>query len=237
MRQVPTYAIIGRGRVATHFCHYLQSLSLPFHQWYRPQDLESLAQIIKKSSHVLVLTSDHAIEKIVDDIQPLIDDQLVMHFSGSLVLEHCYAAHPLMTFGETLYDEALYRQIPFIVSEQAPPFSELLPGLENPHYQLADTLRPLYHAYCVIANNFSSIVWRKAQSEFERRLQLPKETLNLIAEQTFKNLIQHPDGALTGPLVRGDMNTIDANLTALEGDPFQKVYQAFVQAFQQETIE
>ena len=38
---------------------------------------------------------------------------------------------------------------------------------------------------------------------------------------------------LTGPLVRNDTRTLQANLQALTGSPYQAVYQAFVNAYQQ----
>jgi predicted short-subunit dehydrogenase-like oxidoreductase (DUF2520 family) len=42
----------------------------------------------------------------------------------------------------------------------------------------------------------------------------------------------NPEAALSGPLPRGDMKTVDADLKALEGDPFSAVYAAFVSAFE-----
>jgi predicted short-subunit dehydrogenase-like oxidoreductase (DUF2520 family) len=37
--------------------------------------------------------------------------------------------------------------------------------------------------------------------------------------------------ALTGPLARGDEETVAANLASLEGDPFHDVYSAFARAY------
>ena len=41
--------------------------------------------------------------------------------------------------------------------------------------------------------------------------------------------------ALTGPLSRGDTETIVLHLKTLAGDPFQAVYAAFVRAYEQRT--
>ena len=49
------------------------------------------------------------------------------------------------------------------------------------------------------------------------------------------NLINNPQNALTGPLVRNDQQTIARKFKASNSnDPYQAVYQAFVKAYQQE---
>ena len=39
---------------------------------------------------------------------------------------------------------------------------------------------------------------------------------------------------LSGPLSRGDQATLQRNLEALKGDPFEDVYRAFVSAYEQQ---
>ena len=39
---------------------------------------------------------------------------------------------------------------------------------------------------------------------------------------------------LSGPLSRGDQATLQRNLEALKGDPFEQVYRAFVSAYEQQ---
>lgn len=50
--------------------------------------------------------------------------------------------------------------------------------------------------------------------------------------QMTANIVGNVRTALTGPLVRRDAETIAANLTALEGDPFHDIYAAFVRAYE-----
>ena len=47
------------------------------------------------------------------------------------------------------------------------------------------------------------------------------------------NLMNDGDGALTGPLVRGDAAAIGRNLRALAEDPFRDVYSAFARLYEQ----
>jgi len=231
MRQVP-YLLIGSGRIAQHFQCYLDLLQLPYHSWSRkqntPQELQSLAKIC---SPILLLISDKAIAEFIE-LYPFLREKLLVHCSGCLTVPGVPSAHPLMTFisGEGL-DLARYQKIPFILSEEAPDLATLLPGLPNVAYRIPERLRPLYHALCVLSGNFTVILWQKIFKEFEERLQIPATVAQPYLEQITRNLLADPQKALTGPLVRDDQKTIDANLRALENDPFQSLYHSFVETY------
>ncbi len=55
--------------------------------------------------------------------------------------------------------------------------------------------------------------------------------------QVAANLEKTPDTASTGPITRGDADTIRANLAALSGDPYHDIYAAFVKAIAPELLE
>lgn len=232
MRQVPTYLIIGNGRMASHFCHYLNLLGLPFLQWSRKTHITSdLTLNIRKASHIIVLISDSSIPHFLNNLKAD-SDKVIVHFSGMLSLSGIYSAHPLMTFSYDLYDVATYQQVPFILEEGAPPLNSLLPGLPNQGYYIKPHLKPYYHALCVMSNNFSCLLWQKLFQEISNTFNLPIEIVFPYLMQSFKNLQSNPQGALTGPLVRGDNITINKHLFALEGDNFLGIYQSFVDYFQ-----
>jgi len=135
MRQVPgqpVYAIIGKGRVARHFCHYLSLLNIPHKQWSR-SDSSLLSDVVAACSPVLLLINDSAIEPFIRD-NACLADRCCVHFSGNLVTDLAHGAHPLMTFGPELYTLEAYQEIPWVVENTAPPFSELLPSLSNPSF-------------------------------------------------------------------------------------------------------
>ena len=60
---------------------------------------------------------------------------------------------------------------------------------------------------------------------------LPAEATKIYLEKTVENFNHYGRDAMTGPLVRKDLITIQSNLKALSGDPFQPVYSAFVEAY------
>lgn len=231
MRQVPHYLIIGNGRVARHFQHFFSLLSLSFSAWNRRESLDKLQSELTSATHVLLLISDKAIDDFA--AQHLATSKaLRIHFSGSLVSQHAYGAHPLFSFNQDLYDLHHYQSFPFVIDQDAPPFETLLPGLPNQHVRLHTSLKAKYHALCVLSGNFSCLLWQKLFSSFEHELQLPPTIAHAYLQQQMRNLLMNPQTALTGPLVRNDTDTIQKNLAALTEDPFQSVYQSFVTCFQ-----
>jgi len=227
MRQVPKYLIIGNGRVARHFCRYFSLLNIPVLHWHRPQPVAQLHELLPKATHVLVLISDQAIEPFIEEhLQG--SPAVKVHFSGALVSELAYGAHPLMTFNTGLYALDKYKSIPFVVDAAAPEFETLLPGLPNNHVALAPKMKAKYHAMCVLSGNFSCLLWQKFFDTLSSEFHLPPGTGHAYLRQQTENLLTDYKSAFTGPLSRGDRATIQKNLAALDGDPFQSIYQSFV---------
>lgn len=234
MRQVPHYLLVGNGRVARHFQHYFSLLGLSFGMWQRNQPTCLLQQQLTLATHVLILITDEQIEKFIAQYLP-VAQALLLHFSGSLVSTKAYGAHPLMTFNQDLYSLAQYQAIPFVIDEDAPEFAAILPGLPNTHMRLPKALKAKYHALCVLSGNFSCLLWQKLFHSLEQEFHFPPAMAHLYLQQQTNNLLANPQTAFTGPLIRNDWVTVEKNLTALAGDPFQKVYESFVLCYQQLT--
>lgn len=232
MRQVPYYLLIGSGRLAHHLRHYLSLLSLSFMTWERNDGLDRLTLKVERATHILILISDDAIDSFITQHFSTTTAYRI-HFSGSLITDKAFGAHPLMSFGAHLYDLQTYQSFPFILDEDAPSFTELLPGLPNQHMRLPKKLKHKYHALCVLSGNFSCMLWQKLFASFETELHLPPAMAHAYLLQQTNNLISNPKTALTGPLVRKDTHTIHNHLAALESDPFQNIYKSFVTCYQQ----
>jgi len=233
------YAILGGGRLGRHMRHYFSLLNLPFSCWARerrssfnthaiPNTVQRLQATIQPASHVLLLVTDSAIAELLKRY-PFLHEKQLLHCSGALSIPGVAGAHPLMTFSHELYTLEQYRRIPFMV-DKGHAFEDLLPGLPNPHFAISPEEKPRYHALCVMAGNFSQILWQAAVERFSS-MGLPPSTLEPYLQQVVQNFVRDPGSALTGPLSRGDQQTIDRNLTALSGDPLEPVYRAFVDLF------
>lgn len=236
MRQVPRFLLIGNGRVARHFQHYFSLSQISFEIWERSHSLEQLTQLLEKTTHILLLISDGAIEDFIRSHLST-TTAIKLHFSGSLVSDQAYGAHPLMTFGAHLYTLEQYQQIPFILDHDCPEFKTILPGLSNQHMRLNKSLKAKYHALCVMSGNFSCLLWQKLLTSFEQEFGLSPEIAFPYLLQQTQNLLFDAKNALTGPLARGDMITIEKNLAALNTDHSQAIYQSFVTYYQKITEE
>jgi predicted short-subunit dehydrogenase-like oxidoreductase (DUF2520 family) len=236
VRQVPKYLVIGNGRMAKHMAFYFASMELLFSTWARSRDsLERLDILLQDATHVLVLISDAAIEPFIK--QHLFDRHphlLVCHFSGALVSAYAASAHPLQTFSDTLYPIESYHKIPFFTEEGKADFPTLFPTLSNPHYKIGKQSKSYYHALCVLANNFSVLLWQKFMREMQERFEVDYRDLTPFLQQTFMNLAHNPLNALTGPFARQDTETLFHNMEALKDDKFIEIFKAFVNTFIEE---
>ncbi|NQT63361.1 MAG: DUF2520 domain-containing protein [Candidatus Marinimicrobia bacterium] len=223
------YLLIGNGRLAKHFNHYLNLLSIPHLHWWRSasSDLQSL---IRQSDKILVLINDDAIESFVEQHKSRTENQLWIHCSGSLETTLAEGVHPLMTFGDTLYDLTTYQSMPFMTTRGRRSFHELFPELINPYSTISSKKRALYHAWASMAGNFSSMIWSEYFQRLEKDFGLNSQLAIPYLNQIFKN-IKNSQTPLTGPLLRGDDHTINAHLDSLHNDAFKGIYSAFTEAY------
>jgi hypothetical protein len=245
MGQVPDskIGIVGSGRAAKHFIYYLSLLEIPFTQWSRGKfqgNLKIIPQIksevkeelqveevLRDCETIVVLISDSEIENFITST-PWENTHRFVHFSGSLVSELAVGFHPLMTFGDHLYDIELYKNILFVGEKGAPFLNEIFPKLSNPFTQILKELKPRYHALCVSAGNFTTILWQKFFGDFEKLFSIAPENAFPYLERITENLKTNWKTALTGPLARRDFITIEKNLASLSGDSFEALYKSFL---------
>jgi predicted short-subunit dehydrogenase-like oxidoreductase (DUF2520 family) len=236
MALIPDVLLIGDGRLARHLAHYFHELGLGHAAWSRRMQAAGrcppLETLIHSSSRALLALSDSAIEPFIAD-RPELMSAVRVHFSGSLTTPLAIGAHPLFSFAGTLYERALYERIPFIIDAGAPPLTTLIPGLPNPSFSIPLEQRARYHALCVLAGNFTTLLWRKLFFELDRELNVGREHVLPYLESITRGLAG-TGAPLSGPLSRGDRATIARNLEALTGDPFEVVYRAFVSVYEQQ---
>lgn len=221
-----SYALLGSGRLARHLLFYLKSLNLPVSQWSRNgdpafnsfTDLDAdvrLQRTLKSSSHVLLAVKDSALQAMAELSLP---EQTVVHFSGAARVAEAVSCHPLMTFSGELEPLEWYRQIPFVV-EEGVDFAKVLPGLPNPHFNLAGADRPYYHALCSLAGNSTFLLWKLIGDEFELSLKLPRHLLTPFLHKVVANSGVDSQTGFTGPVARGDWDIVRTHLDSLSRQP------------------
>ncbi len=247
MRRVPSYpsyALIGSGRLACHLSFYLSQTEKLFVQWSRnsdpnfntffdPNNWERLKKTIQGKSFILLAISDDALPELIKNIAGFKSEkQTLIHFSAAHSFEKAWGLHPLMTFGQELNAIKSYSKIPFCEPQEYEGlFQKVFPGWSNPVFSLNRDQRKYYHACLVAAGNFTSLLWQMVEDRFEQELQLNPEVLKPYQFQIFENVKRSVKTSLTGPLARGDRQTIKSNLEALTGDPLKDIYQSFTDVF------
>jgi hypothetical protein len=225
MKIYPTYTLVGNGRVASHLSFYLNAMEIPHKRWHRQQS--SPLQPVLECDYLLLAISDNALEAWIDEnISP--KKCHIIHFSGTITTPKAIGMHPLYSFPPDLQPLDTYHAIPFICDQTSLRFQDIFPSLPNPTYQIPSNLRPYYHALCVMAGNFSVILWQKLFHEFSQKLGIDAQAGHFYMNQIFTSLSKNPETALTGPLHRRDFTAIQRNLDALETDSFKEIYQSFV---------
>jgi predicted short-subunit dehydrogenase-like oxidoreductase (DUF2520 family) len=223
----PLRLLIGSGRAHTHFSHYLYLLQTPYLSWNRYQAKAELQSLLARADQVWVLISDSQIQSFIEKNLREYKGSIV-HCSGALQIPGTVDIHPLMTFGAEPYNLKRYENLHFVSSSLAA--KSLLAGLPNAVHSITEDQKALYHALCVSAGNFTTLLWQEAGEGFAK-MGLPSEAWHPYLIQITENLLRTFENALTGPIARKDYGTIEKNLKSLEGTKLKEIYQSFAQAY------
>ncbi|MEQ1878008.1 MAG: DUF2520 domain-containing protein [Bdellovibrionia bacterium] len=227
MSAKPNYLLVGSGRLARHMERYFQTEGLAFRRWSR-KDGTRLEDAARPCTHVWILISDGQIQDFISENARALSARKLLHASGALTIEGADSVHPLASFTEAPLSVEFYRSVPFVTETGREPFGSVFPDLKNPSAATSSKDRAYYHALCVSAGNFTSLLWNETAKRFESRLKLEPEILLPYLESIVRGIQANPKDSLTGPLARGDVKTIEANLAALKGDPLEGIYRAFL---------
>jgi predicted short-subunit dehydrogenase-like oxidoreductase (DUF2520 family) len=164
---------------------------------------------------VLLCVNDSAISEVAATIEP---GPWVAHVSGATPLSALdphsrrFSVHPLQTFTRARGPEQLDGAYAAVTAENAEALAvgfrlaEVL-GLEP--FELAEEERQLYHAGAVVASNFL-VALHTAAAELLAAAGAPPEALEPLMRRTIENGFE-----LTGPIARGDWDTVEAHLEAI----------------------
>ena len=235
MRQVPessdkySYLIVGNGRLSKHFQHYFQLTNISYKVWTRNSD-ESLQSYEKNAESILILIKDDEILNFLKDYSDTFSkNKNLIHCSGLLSTPLAESAHPLMTFADELYSLEKYESITFITEKGRKSFNDLFPELNNSAYTIESSVKTLYHAYCVLSGNFTTLIW-KFFFDYLKSNNIPSSAAYSYLVATTENL-RKTSQPLSGPLIRNDTNTIFNHLEALENHPLRNLYISFLEAY------
>ena len=180
----------------------------------------------------LICVPDRAIAEVARTIAP---GPWVAHVSGATPLaaldphDRRLSVHPLQTFTLGRGPEQLDGAFAAVTGETDEALElglELARTLGLEAFVLADDRRVLYHAGAAIASSFL-VTLHRAASELFQAAGAPPEGLVPLMRRTIDNGFE-----LTGPISRGDLETIEAHLQAIQEERpgLERVYRTLVEA-------
>ena len=164
---------------------------------------------------VLLCVPDRAIPEVARGVPP---GPWIAHTSGASSLdalephERRFSLHPLQTFQAELGAGQLDGSWAAITGESEDALAaarELAALLGVIPFELGDEDRPLYHAAAHFASAFL-VTLHDVAAELMEGAAAPPEALVPLMRRTMENGFRH-----TGPLVRGDWETIERHLDAI----------------------
>jgi predicted short-subunit dehydrogenase-like oxidoreductase (DUF2520 family) len=239
--------IIGTGNVAHHLGKRFKEKGFTINQIVG-RNAEKAAQLaailgadfsiklkkIKKDSAVYIIAvSDDAIVDVAKKIAKNIDNQLVVHTSGSVpssvlqpYIKHFGSFYPLQTFSinsQPNFDDIpiFYNATPTLDAIRTPPqyFQDFLEkialSISKKAYLLPDDKRIILHIAAVFVNNFTNYLYTIGEDILKNE-QLPFDVLKPLIAETVRKIENNPPKDMqTGPAKRGDIATIEKHLDYL----------------------
>ena len=223
--------ILGLGRVGESLRHTFAEFGVPTVVWSRR--LGTLVEHLRddppvKGQTILITVSDPAIDAVAAVLAPFLDDtQVVLHCAGARApvriegLDACRSGvlHPIRAIpnGQT----SLTHQVWGISGGEAAQdrARSVIELLEGEYVQVPREQAVLYHAAMVIAGNFPlalQAVSESVLSTFSAQRDVSRKALQTLHLGALRNVADSSvEAALTGPVARRDLATIQAHLEVL----------------------
>lgn len=231
--------IVGTGRVARALAlGFGRRSSTPPMMWGRTPDgqeaARSLQEVAEQCDVIAIAVSDDALAQVVDALANaghLRQGALVFHVSGgsgAAILEplrvrgaRTAAIHPVMTFtGDPECEVERMAGASFAVTgsdgEATQRSRAIVEALGGVAVEIGEDRRPLYHAALShAANHLVTLLAGATHVLRAAGVAQPETLLAPLVRASLENSIAKGFDALSGPLLRGDMNMIRGHLAAL----------------------
>lgn len=210
--------VVGAGRVGSAIAARLAERGVELHH--------------DGAELVLLCVPDRA---IADNARAAGPGPWIAHVSGATPLaalephKRRFGLHPLQTFTRSRGPEQLdgaWAAVTAETDEARALGHELAATLGLRPFDLADDRRVLYHAGASIASNFL-VTLRRAAGELLEAAGAPPEALDPLMARTIENRFE-----LTGPISRGDWDTVEAHIRAIraEAPQLEPLYRVLTEA-------
>lgn len=207
-------------------------------QFTQTKSYDTIADILQDSDTLFITTSDHAIATIWDQMKNLnVKNKNICHCSGSIsstvffngekLGAHIYSIHPLYAVNDKYTSWKNLSDAHFTVEGSNSAIDDILEIFQktgNKVTIISAENKPLYHCAAATASNLAIAVFKSAvdmlgecgftKNDATQAL-LPLYAGNCKNMETAIKNGQPLETALTGPIERGDVETVKKHLVAL----------------------
>jgi predicted short-subunit dehydrogenase-like oxidoreductase (DUF2520 family) len=194
-----------------------------------------LNQLIEETDIIFITATDDQIENICLQLcqtSSLRQGQIIIHMSGALpstILSsakafgcHIYSLHPLLAFADIEKSVCDLPEARFCLEgdeERMYAIEEMLQVCGNKYFKLKSEQKALYHASaCMLSNYLVTLVHNglKIMESIQIANSTAFDAMLPLINCTLQNILEFgSEKALTGPISRGDINTVAKQLDAI----------------------
>lgn len=228
-------SLIGKGKVSQHLNNVFDktnTISVV-------EVLSSRGDLISKINQnnnapqvdiYIIAVSDDAIHAVATQLAQT--KSLVVHTSGSVSIQMLPEGirrgvfYPLQSFSENCSID--FKEIPLCIEAEKQEDLNLLNNLAalitNSVFEISSKQRKSLHLAAVFVNNFTNHLYQIGGNICKQQ-NIPFSILSpLISETARKVENMSPEKAQTGPAIRNDTKTIEAQINQLENENYKKIY-------------
>lgn len=202
---------------------------------------ESLEEAVSSCDMILFTVPDSCIAKVWEEAKPFASGKLIGHCSGLYSSQifsdagsnHCHACsiHPLFAVSSKEHSWKELSEVLFTIEGDA----VCLHALETIFHSMGNHTRTIsaenkikYHAAAAVSSNYMTALFAMAEELFLEcgfKEEEARKELYMLAKGNLDHILaQGCAESLTGPLERGDLETIEKHLDALDPEK-REVYQ------------
>lgn len=231
---------IGAGKAGCSLARYFRKNGGEISGFYSRSDIpedfirfDTAEQIVESSDMIFITVSDSAIGAVWRGIDSsAVRGKLIYHISGaesSAVFrgadpDMVCSAHPLLAFSSKETPAEQIKRAFFTLEggdTAVRAVSALLDRCGNRYAVIKPEVKPLYHAAACFASNLVTAVCAEAEKMLCRCGFAEEDALSALApliEENVRNVCEKGiRPSLTGPVSRGDAETVEKHLAVLEG--------------------
>lgn len=255
-----TIGVIGAGRVGStlaialshhHNVTHVHTTSENFKDRLTQEipglKFSDIETIVNECQTLLFAVPDDALPGLIQGIASTIGfkpHQFAIHTSGRFGIDVLlparsqgaigFAIHPVMTLTGRSEDQSRLHECPYVITcerEHEPIAATLVITLGGVEFFVKEEDRARYHAALAHASNHLNTIIQESKKELaDIGIQQPELLLEPLVMASVENALLSGVDLLTGPISRGDSETIRAHIVSLADSPMLETYKSLALA-------